>query len=176
MEKKRKIYIVLTYSGTLLSKIVKFYTRREFSHVSISLDENLDEMFSFGRVNPYIPFIGGFVQESPYYGTFRRFSKTKTRIYSLEVTNSDYKKMKEVIYHFQNNKSSYKFNVIGLFAVALHLKIKKEKSFYCAEFVKYVLDNSELDVSLPEIIKPDDFSSICGLEEVYYGRLNQYNL
>ena len=92
----KKIYIVLTYTGTWLAKIVKFYTKKEYSHVSISLDENLDEMYSFGRLNPYIPFIGGFVQESPKYGTFKRFSKTKSVIYSLDVSDDTYEKNKRV--------------------------------------------------------------------------------
>lgn len=58
-----KIYIVLTYTGTLLARIVRFYTRKEYSHVSIALDENLNMMYSFGRLNPYNAFVGGFVHE-----------------------------------------------------------------------------------------------------------------
>ena len=68
----RKVYIVLTYTGTILSKIVKFYTRKEFSHVSISLDEKLDEMYSFGRIHAYNPFWAGFVHENKNKGTFKR--------------------------------------------------------------------------------------------------------
>ena len=67
----KKVYIVLTNTGTFLSRIVTVYTRKEFSHVSISLDENLNYMYSFGRLNAYNPFIGGFVHESPKYGTFK---------------------------------------------------------------------------------------------------------
>ena len=52
----KKIYIILTYTGTLLSKIIKFYTKNEFSHVSISLDKELKYMYSFGRLNAYNPF------------------------------------------------------------------------------------------------------------------------
>ena len=37
----KKIYIVLTHTGTTLSKIIKNYTNDEFSHVSISLDSEL---------------------------------------------------------------------------------------------------------------------------------------
>ena len=37
-----KIYIVLTHTGTLLSRLIKAWTKDEFSHVSISLDEKLD--------------------------------------------------------------------------------------------------------------------------------------
>ena len=32
----------------------------EFSHVSISLDAQLNHMYSFGRLHPYNPFWGGF--------------------------------------------------------------------------------------------------------------------
>lgn len=38
-----KIYIVLTHTGTILSKIVKWYTKKDFSHVSISLDKELND-------------------------------------------------------------------------------------------------------------------------------------
>ena len=92
-----KIYIVLTYTGTLLSKIIKTYTKDEFSHVSISLDEELKQMYSFGRLNPYNPFIGGFVHEGINTGTFRRFIKTKTEIYSLEVNEDQYNSIERII-------------------------------------------------------------------------------
>ena len=53
----KKIYIILTFTGTALSRIIKMATKVEFAHVSIALDEELNEMYSFGRINPYIPFL-----------------------------------------------------------------------------------------------------------------------
>ena len=172
----RKIYIVLTYSGTLLSKLIKMYTREEFSHVSISLSENLDSMYSFGRVYPYIPFIGGFVKESVQYGFFKRFYKTKTAIYSLEVDEEQFSNMKSIIDYISENRRKYRYNVLGLFASVLHLHIKRERHFYCAEFVKYVLDGSQNEYDLPELIKPTDFLSLDGLKKIYSGNLREYNL
>lgn len=172
----RKIYIVLTYTGTILSWIVKNYTRKEYSHVSISLDENLNEMYSFGRIYAYNPFIGGFVRESTKYGTFKRFRKRiKTKIYSLEVDETQYKMIKKIIDDFNNDKDNYSFNMIGLLAVAFNLKIKRKKCFYCAEFVKHVLDNSSLEIYLPELIRPEDFEKINGVQEIYSGLLDEYN-
>lgn len=49
--KTKKIYIILTYSGTILSRLIKVYTREKYCHVSVALDENLNEMYSFGRLN-----------------------------------------------------------------------------------------------------------------------------
>ena len=71
----KKIYIVLTFTGTMLSRVVHIYTKQEFYHSSLSLDKDLNEMYSFGRYWAYNPFIGGFVKEEIDSGTFKRFYK-----------------------------------------------------------------------------------------------------
>jgi len=172
----KKIYLVLTYTGTILSKIIKTYTKDEFSHVSISLDKDLKQMYSFGRLNPYIPFIGGFVYEDINSGTFKRFKKTTSEIYSLQVTDEQYEKIYKLIKEFQNCKKLYKFNVIGLFAVGINKKIKSERSFYCAEFVKYILENSGIETNLPEIIRPQNFKDLKNIDLKYKGELRKYNV
>jgi len=173
----KKVYIVLSYTGTILSRIVKIYTKKEYSHVSISLDENLDEMYSFGRIYAYNPFLGGFVKESIEYGTFRRFRKRiKTKIYSLEVDDKQYEQIKKIINNINNEKDSYRFNVLGLISIIFNYKFKRHRCFYCAEFVKYVFDNTNLEVDLPELIKPDDFSKIKGIKTVYSGLLEEYKI
>lgn len=172
----KKIYIVLTYTGTILSKIIKMYTRKEYSHVSISLDENLESMYSFGRKNAYNPFWGGFVRESTKFGTFKRFKRSKTKIYSLEVSDEDYSKIKNIIDEFNTNKDKYSFNVLGLIGVCLNYKVKRVNSFYCTEFVKYVLENTSIKLNIPDVVKVDDFEKIKGSKVVYIGHLNEYKM
>lgn len=169
----KKIYIILTYTGTILSKIVKIYTRKEYAHVSISLDKDLNQMYSFGRLNPYNPFVGGFVHEGIDRGTFKRFKNTKTKIYSMEIDEKKYEKLEEIISNIEKKKHLYKFNIIGLLALALNVRIKRERYFYCSEFVKYVLEQSQV-IQLPEMIKPDDFQQVNGLNEIYIGKLKDY--
>ena len=79
----------------------------------------------------------------------------------------------KIIKKIDLDKKSYRFIIIGLFAVALHLKIKREKSFYCAEFVKYVLDKSRVKTDLPEPIKPEDFKAL-NAKVIYAGLLRDY--
>ena len=172
----KKIYIVLTHTGTTLSKIIKKYTKDEFSHVSISLDEKLSNMYSFGRLHPYNPFWAGFVQEFKNKGTFGRFKETKTKIYSLEITENQYEIIKRSIENIQENRNKYKFNIIGLLAIGFHKRIKKEQSFYCAEFVKYVIEKAKLNINLPEMIRPEDFKNIKELKLIYNGLLRNYNI
>lgn len=170
----KKIYIILTYTGTILSKIIKSYTGDEFSHVSIALDPQLTKMYSFGRLNPYNPFWGGFVHERINSGTFKRFSKTRARVYSLEIDDEQYEKLKYTIFCIKKLRRYYKFNILGLFAVGFKIKIKSDKSFYCAEFVKYVLDEAKIEVKLPDLIKPEDFKQIKNLNVEYDGLLKFY--
>ena len=170
----KKIYIVLTHTGTTLSKIIKNYTNDEFSHVSISLDSELKEMYSFGRLNAYNPFWGGFVHEGINFGTFKRFKKTVCRIYALDVTEEQFNNVKGIIEYIKHSKQLHNFNVIGLFAVGFNMRISFENSFYCAEFVKYVLDKSDIKNNLPEMIRPEDLKKLENSSIIYDGLLKNY--
>ena len=172
----KKIYIILTNSGSVLSRIIKFYTKKEFSHVSISLDRKLVHMYSFGRLKPTNPFFAGFVHESIRHGTFYRFKNTTTCIYSIDVEDEQYEIIKMAIKEFKRKRRAYKFNIIWLFAVALHIKIKTKNSFYCAEFVKDVLQRANLAKDLPLIIKPEDFKKLDNINQEYKGMLRDYKI
>ena len=170
----KKIYIVLTHTGTLLSRIITGYTRTKFSHVSISLNEELTEMYSFGRLKPYNPYIGGFIHEYIDKGTFKRFKNTKAKVYYLEVEDNQYEEIKEKIQKIEKNKQQYKSNRVGLFAAGFNFRIASKDAFYCAEFVKHVLEPAGIKTQLPEVIKPEDFKKIDGLKEIYNGKLRNY--
>ena len=172
---KKNIYIILTYTGTILSKIIRIYTGAEYCHVSLSLDKKLNKMYSFGRLNAYNPFVGGFVHEGINIGTFKRFKNTKAEIYEIEITSEQYNKIKSEIKNIKNNKKQYKFNRAGLFLSAINFKYKKEKSFYCAEFVKHLIDVAEIPLKLPGTVKPIDFKKYNNLDLLYSGILKNYN-
>ena len=49
-----------------------------------------------------------------------------------------------------------------------------ENSFYCAEFVKYVLDKSDIKNNLPEMIRPEDLKKLENSSIIYDGLLKNY--
>jgi len=172
----RKIYIILAHTGTILSNIIRYWTKDEFSHASIALDADLEEMYSFGRLNPYNPFWGSFVHEHINKGTFKRFKNTTAKVYSIFVTDEQYEKAKKIIKYFENNKQKYRFNFIGLACVSINKKITRKNTFYCAEFVKHILKMagvSEVN-ELPEIIRPENFKQLQGMRLEYEGLLRKY--
>ena len=172
----KQIYFVLTDTGTILSKIIKIFMKDEYAHISLSLDKDLKKMYSFGRLNPYNPFIGGFVHESIKRGTFKRFKKTKARILEYNIDDEKYENLVQLIKYIKHNRKSFSFNILGLFGYYFRLKRKKEKCFYCAEFVKYIVEMSNIDIELPELIRPEDFKEINESNIIYMGRLKEYKV
>ena len=85
-------------------------------------------------------------------------------------------KIKSSIKEFEQNKEKYKFSIIGLFAAGFNIRIERKGYFYCAEFVKYVLESADIKTDLPEVIKPENFKNIKGLKEIYSGKLRDYSI
>lgn len=171
----KRIYIVLSFTGTWLSRCVRIYTGKEFSHVSIALDKDLDYMYSFGRVNVNNPFMGGFVHEIQNEGVFKKFYNTESFIYSIDVNEQQYKKIKKCIKKFYASKDIYGFNIIGLIGAAVNIRIKRHNKFYCAEFVKHILEESGVDLGLPDVVKPFDFIKVENTNFIYRGKFNEYS-
>ena len=47
----KQIYIVISQTGTILSRILKLVTKAEYNHASISLVPDLNTMYSFVSAN-----------------------------------------------------------------------------------------------------------------------------
>lgn len=172
---KKYVYIVLTQTGTILSKILKTLTGAKYNHASISLEEDLSCMYSFGRKFPRNPFVGGFVQESPTNGTFKRFTNTEVLIFKIEVSTEQYDGVKQYLTEMYEQKCEYHYNYRGLILAAWGKIFRRERYFYCSEFVKDILMRFEIvnDTALPYITKPIDLLSICE-EKIYSGKLSDY--
>lgn len=171
----KNIYIVLAHTGTILSRIIRIKTGAEYTHSSISLDKDLEQMYSFGRKYSYIAFIGGFVKEGADFGTFKRFYKTEVSVFEISVTDKQYDKIYETIEYMKEHKKEYRFNVLGLFCAGFNKKLQFKKRYYCAEFVKKLLEIAEIDISeLPDVIKPEHFVNLSNAKLIYKGKLKKY--
>ena len=171
------IYILLSHSGSMFSKAINICTRDPYSHVSISLDINLKELYSFGRINPYNPILGGFVKEDVINGTYRRFPNTKCALYSLEIDDIQYRKLKKELYKFSRESEMYGYNLLGVVSAAFNYPLHRKYSYFCSQFVSEILINSGIKIinKNPSLTAPMDFKNCEQLEFVYEGVLQTYS-
>lgn len=168
-----KIYLVLSDTGTVLTKMIKLYTGTPYNHASIAFDKELVELYSFGRKQPRNPFIGGFVKENT---SSPIFSGATCAIYSCEVTQEQLKNMKNYIGLIEREKQKYKYNFIGLFAIMLNIQFSRDYAFCCSQFVGRVL--SECDsIQFPKpltLLTPNDLRLDPYFQLEYEGCINSY--
>lgn len=176
MEEK-SLYIVLSQTGTIFSRVLKFFTRAEYNHASIALTPTLEKMYSYGRLNPYNPFIGGFVEEGKDIGTFKRFNKTIVKVMEIKVTVQEYEGIKNYIEYMEKNKIKFHYNYSGIFLAMFKKHHAPKNKFYCSQFVKECLtsQNIQNSATLPKIIKPIDFLKLTNKRIIYTGLLTNYN-
>ena len=176
-EKPTKIYVILSQTGTMLSRIIKKRTKAEYCHSSLGLIPDLSEMYSFGRRFPRNAFIGTFVKESPHYGTFKRFKDTDALVLEIEVGEEKYAEIYDYVMKMWSEKKKYHYNYLGLYLAAVKVARKKKNCFYCSEFVAHVLTEcGVVDKNFfKPIIEPIDFFGVPH-REIYRGKLREYSL
>lgn len=176
MEDVKHLYIVVTQSGSFLSALLKVVTGAQYNHVSVSLDRNLDAMYSFGRRRPYNPFWGGFVQESPHWGTFKRFPQTEAVVVCLDVTAAQYDGVQGVLADMYQRRTEYRYNVLGLLLAAFRIQYRGKNSYYCSQFVKELLTQFDVigEEETNRIPQPVHFLRLKNGHTVYEGKLSLY--
>jgi hypothetical protein len=175
-ENKRKIYLVVSQTGTILSRIVKYVTRDKYNHVSLALDKDLSSLYSFGRKKPYNPFVAGFVKESPTTGTFGRFKKTVAVVLEVEVEEEIYRSMEDELTCMYEHRNEYHYNYMGLITAFFGKLRPKKNTYYCSEFVQMFLRKYGLGLKKgeKELVCPNDFVNVDGGKIIYTGVLMNY--
>lgn len=171
------IYLVFSKTGTLFSKTLNIFSETEYLHASISFDESLNKMYSFGRINPNNPFYAGLVEENLFGGVYKKFKDSKCMIYKVKVTDEQYCCLKREVESFLKDKDEYRYNFLGLFCLLLNKPIKRKRYYYCSQFVCELLMKSNIYDSgkVPELIKTNDLFSVKNKELIYMGYTCKYN-
>lgn len=174
----KNIYLVLTHTGTSFSKLIRRHTGNTYNHISISLREDLEEMYSFGRLNPYIFFWGGFVIESPRKGTFKRFNKTIAKVLELPVTDEAYAIIENYIQQFIADKKTFGYNFLGILKARNNVNYQKSyRKFYCSQFVNYLLVCARVipELHFGNVVTPECFCSLENVTVRYEGLMREYD-
>ena len=167
------LYIVLTRTNTLISRLIHVLKNDEYTHAAIALDSELKHMYSFGRIYAWNPFVGGFKQEEVNKGVYKYCKYVPCLIIEVKVTALQYKKVKVLPDHFITYRYLYKYNYMGLLYNFLQKTVCYDHRFLCSEFVYHVLKESGIvDFRVPRnLVRPQNLLDING-QVVYKGNLN----
>ena len=171
-----KIYILQMDTGTYFGKFISLLTMYRYSHVAISLEEDCDVTYSFGRKGVYSVFNGGFIMLDRDSKFFRKFKNTRCRIYEVEVTKKQYYKLCKIIKFMCNNKNIYGYDYLGIVLRYLKIPVKFKNKYVCSYFVADLLE--KVDVcnfdKKSYFVKPSDFEGKDNFNLIYSGKYLMY--
>lgn len=171
----RSVYILLSRTRTILSRLIHAATGDGYTHVSIALDRDLTELFSFARRHSLTPLPAGLIQENLHTAIFARNGKSRCALYRIDVTDGQYDAIRNKVDAMLTERKAYKYSIIGLFLCKLDLVHERHRHLFCSQFVANLLqevDTIELPKH-PSLMRPIDFADMQGLECCYEGQLHE---
>lgn len=143
------IYIVVSNTGSPASELISQFTQKQYNHVSLSFDKELNTIISYnGGNNVYPP---GMNAEAVEY--FHQKDDASVLIYSLPVTREQKQILIDKIAEINREGSAY--NLVGL--VAKHSF--RPNIMFCSQFVYKMLKIANLEFFEKDAgdVRPTDF-------------------
>jgi hypothetical protein len=174
----KSIYVLLTRTNTVPARLIHAITGDDYTHASISLDKDLNDLYSFARRSMRMPLIAGLIHENIYTGIFAQNLDAPCVLYEIRVHDTVYDSIKSAIERMMQDYDLYRYNFLGLAMNFFGIPYGRKYHFLCSQFVAHILDkygalrfNKNIN-----LIKPADFCNLPDLNEIYRGRLRYVKL
>lgn len=155
----KAIYIVFTATPYRIGRMIRKVTRESYNHVSIALDEDLTDMYSFARRYYKTPFYGGFVKES----IARYHTKgiaSNLHMCRIPVTEQQYTAVAQQLQNMLERNEHYLYNHFSAISALFHRQTQVKDAYICVEFCTRVLQAIGIDID------PNKFYSVGDLEKL----------
>lgn len=168
----KSIYILLTDTNTTFSNFSKMITGQPYNHISVMLEPNFDEIYTYALTNVN-GISGGFKKENR--GVLDGASYS---LYKIDVTDESHENIKGLVFSKMESAESTSYNHLGLFNTIFDMDIfeSPKESMICSEFAVEVLRSSGLEIFKEKSssrIKPYDIVKSRMLQFVQRGKIKK---
>ena len=173
----KKVYVLLSKTNTVTSKMVNLVAPAPFTHASMALVPQTDKFYSYARRRLYNFLIGGIIQENTQTFVFARFPDCRCALFELEISDESYDKINAHIQKLMDDYDRSTYNWLGAPLNRLGIVWRRKKHFTCSQFVAVALSKAE-EIKFPKdpyLMLPSDFLKIPGLKKIYDGPIRNCN-
>lgn len=128
------VYVIFSSTPYKIGKTIRLFTREKYNHVSLSLDRELTQMYSFARRFYRTPFYGGFVQESKARYHLNGIP-AKIKICRLPVSQTAYEDLAARLEAMYKHRERFLYNHLSILSAPFHRLLPVRDAYICSEFV-----------------------------------------
>lgn len=168
-----KIYIILSRSGTLFARIIRFYTHKYYNHASLAFEPGAETVYSYGRRYPRLWFPGGFIIEGCHRGYFKLHPEMEIIVLEAEITPAQLEAVHAKLAPMIARPRAYKYQLSAVYYTMRHRPCDRLDKFVCSGFIAYALQGILPIREHYSQVMPCDFMKL-GLNVIYKGAVGDY--
>ena len=154
-----------------MGRFIRIMTRDRYNHISVMLDENMSEAYTFGRKHRDTPLWGGIVKDSvSRYDNKGNLARINVCRISLE--DGQYDEVKENARKMFADRDRYIYNLLSATIAPLKKRYYVEDAYTCVEFCIYLLAKHVKELQDGEFYTVDEVYDRLGAYSVYSGEFN----
>ena len=173
----KQVYVLLSRTGTLTSRVVNTFAKGKYAHASLALTPETDKFYSYARRRLYNFLIGGIFNENTKEFVFGRFPESRCALFELDVTDEGHEAIKAYVEWLMDNYDDATYNFLGVIPQRMGIVWDRGKKFTCTQFVAVSLSKAP-EIELPKdpyIMLPCDFMNVKGIRKIYEGPVKDCN-
>lgn len=171
----KSIYLLLTSSGTLLARAIRFMTTDPYTHVSVCFEEDLDSWVSFARRYTRLPLPAGLVEENLETGYYGVHPGIPCALLRLRVSGEAYRRAKREVERMLSRAGDFRYSLWGLWLCRNNIAHNRPFHYFCSQFAGELLLRSGA-VRLPKhpsLMRPVDFDLMPQFDCLLRGSLQE---
>ena len=170
-----QIYFALVDTLGLFASIIRKVTESDYIHVVLAMDSELQEAYSVGRRNPFVPLIAGFEKEN-IYQIEQAFPTARYRIVSLECTKEQKEQIRKQLEKCYQKRFRYHYCILGLPFILCNKPFYQKNHYTCSSFLAKILEENGIQLFEKHfsLVTPRDFYELPQTEVVYEGALREF--
>ena len=145
----KNIYILLTRSQTIVSRLVHLSTGDTYTHASIAWDDELTTLCSFARRHTALPLPAGLVREELCGGYYDLHRYMPCALLRLPVEDETHRLLRRQIEEMFTDAAHYRYSIAGLLRCRAGREVERDGRFFCSQFVAGMLEKCGA-VTLPK--------------------------
>ena len=155
------VYVVLFSNDSIVSKLIRMWTKSDFSHCAIGFDKTLENIYSFAKDREDTTKNRvGFVRDN-----IKNYPDLNIKVYAIAIPFKYVYRLKKVFTEYIAHKMETSYNTLAILSIVINKQLRKlnehfdKYSMICSQFVYTALSMCNIQLGINKIsyqVSPKD--------------------
>lgn len=155
------VYVVMFSNDSIVSKLIRMWTKSDFSHCAIGFDKTLENIYSFAKDREDTTKNRvGFVRDN-----IKNYPDLNIKVYAIAIPFKYVYRLKKVFTEYIAHKMETSYNTLAILSIVINKQLRKlnehfdKYSMICSQFVYTALSMCNIQLGINKVsyqVSPKD--------------------